>query len=185
MKDRLNFEARYPQPPSEVWRALTDPEALAKWLLPNDFQPTLGHKFEFRSQDGKHRIACEVLEVEEGKRLSFTWENKGENQAENKGENKEDGGADEPLAVVSWTLQPDDDGGTRLSLEHRVLEEAEPYVLIETGMNWRNALRAMAGRMPVPIVYVQDEPEEAKLRYAGFRDREPKGDSKEEPTACK
>ena len=161
MKDRLNFEARYPHPPADVWRALTDPESLAKWLLPNDFQPTLGGAFEFRSVDGKQRIACEVLELEPGKRLAFRW----------------DAGEDEPPAVVSWNLQPDGDGGTHLTLEHRLLEEAEPYVLLEAGMNWRNALR----RMPIPIVYMEDQPEQPNTRLAGFRIRE----VQEEATACK
>jgi len=135
---------------------------LAKWLLPNDFQPVEGHQFEFRSLDGKQRIACEVLEIETGKRLTFRW----------------DAGEDEPPAVVSWNLQPDGDGGTHLTLEHRLLEEAEPYVLLETGMNWRSAIRALGRQMPVPIVYDADPPEPAKMRFAGFRNRE-------EATACK
>ena len=126
--------------------------------MPNDFRPEAGHRFEFRSQDGKQRIACKVLELQEPSHLSFSW----------------DGGEEEPPAVVSVKLKPDGDGGTHLTLEHAVLEEAELYVLIEARMNWQQALR----RVPVPIVYVGDEPEEAKLRHAGFRNRE------EEP-ACK
>src|SRR5262249_17808941 len=37
----------YPQPPERVWRALTTPEELAQWLMPNDFAPKVGHKFQF------------------------------------------------------------------------------------------------------------------------------------------
>lgn len=31
----LQFEVTYPHTPERVWRALTDPKALAAWLMPN------------------------------------------------------------------------------------------------------------------------------------------------------
>jgi uncharacterized protein YndB with AHSA1/START domain len=34
-----------PRPPGQVWRALTDPVLLARWLMPNDVQPVPGHHF--------------------------------------------------------------------------------------------------------------------------------------------
>lgn len=45
----LLFEVRYPHTPERVWRALTDPKALAAWLMPNDFAPVVGHRFTFRA----------------------------------------------------------------------------------------------------------------------------------------
>jgi uncharacterized protein YndB with AHSA1/START domain len=36
-------------PPARVWRALTDPDLLARWLMPNDFRPEVGHTFTFRT----------------------------------------------------------------------------------------------------------------------------------------
>ena len=177
MKDRLNFEARYPHPPARVWKALTDPEALAKWLFPNNFAPKLGHRFEMVTTDGQERIACEVVELEQGKRISFTW----------------DGGEDEPPSVVSWTLEPDDDGGTHLTLEHQMLEPAASYVLLEAGMNWRHlmgsplplVLQAL-GRQPVPIVYVVEQDEAPNGRIAGLtRRHEETTEKASEEATCK
>jgi uncharacterized protein YndB with AHSA1/START domain len=170
VKDKLNFEASYPHPPARVWRALTDPAALAKWLFPNNFQPALGHQFEMVTADGQKRIQCEVVELDPEKRLSFTWE----------------GGEDEPPAVVSWTLVPDDGGGTRVTLEHQILEPAASYVLLEVGLNWRHLLRAplpmllralaAQGKPLVPMVYVEEEYEAPDARVAGLTrnlDKEP------------
>ncbi len=58
-------------PPEKIWRALTQPHLLAEWLMKNDFAPTVGHKFDFRGDWGS--VDCEVLEVEPGRTLSYTW----------------------------------------------------------------------------------------------------------------
>jgi uncharacterized protein YndB with AHSA1/START domain len=102
MKRDLKFEAVYPYPPERVWRALTDPEAIAQWLMPNNFAPRLGHKFMFTSKpqpgwDGK--TYCEVTELDPPRRLAYTWR----------------GGPIDTL--VTWTLEPVPEG-TRLRLEH-------------------------------------------------------------------
>ena len=49
MKRDLHFEVVYLLPPEKVWRALADCEAIAQWLMPNDFAPRVGHKFQFRT----------------------------------------------------------------------------------------------------------------------------------------
>ena len=51
-------------PPAKVWRALTEPELLAKWVMANDMKPSVGHAFTFRLEptpwwDGI--VYCEVL----------------------------------------------------------------------------------------------------------------------------
>lgn len=99
MKRDLQFEIVYPHPPTEVWRALTDPGALAAWLMDNDFAPSQGHKFHFRSKSrfGPRRIPCEVLAVDEPRLLSFSWGGQG--------------------SVVTFRLEPAAEG-TRLRLEH-------------------------------------------------------------------
>ena len=45
----IRVETIYAAPIGAVWRALTDPEELASWLMPNDFQPVVGHQFTFRT----------------------------------------------------------------------------------------------------------------------------------------
>lgn len=76
MERALRFEVTYPHPPSKVWRVLTTREYLARWLMENTFEPTVGHKFQFRAKpmggwDGI--VNCEVLELVPERRLVITW----------------------------------------------------------------------------------------------------------------
>jgi uncharacterized protein YndB with AHSA1/START domain len=41
-----------PRPPGRVWQALTDPALLARWLMPTDFKPVVGHAFTRWSRPG-------------------------------------------------------------------------------------------------------------------------------------
>jgi len=50
--DRILHEARYRNPVLAVWQALTDPSALASWLMPNDFVPTGGASLPSRRPAG-------------------------------------------------------------------------------------------------------------------------------------
>jgi uncharacterized protein YndB with AHSA1/START domain len=43
----IRKEIFLPHPPEDVWAALTDPQALAEWLMPNNFEPVVGRKFRF------------------------------------------------------------------------------------------------------------------------------------------
>jgi uncharacterized protein YndB with AHSA1/START domain len=109
MKRDLKLERVYPQAPDRVWRALTDRAALSKWLMETDFEPTLGHKFTFRSkpQPGWDGVTyCEVIELDPPRRLAYTW--------------RGGAGKDKPPTldtIVRFTLAPDG-SGTRLVLEH-------------------------------------------------------------------
>lgn len=102
----LVFDRIYRHPPERVWRALTEPEALARWLMENDFEPRVGHRFQFRTDpapgfDGI--VDCEVLAVEPPTYLSYTWT----------------GG---PIdTVLSFELEPIAEG-TRLHVEQRGFE---------------------------------------------------------------
>ncbi len=44
----LVIEKDLPHPPEKVWRALTETSLIDQWLLSNDFQPVVGHKFTLR-----------------------------------------------------------------------------------------------------------------------------------------
>lgn len=105
---KLNVEVFYAYPPQRVWQVITNSQALAAWLMENDFQPRIGHKFKFQHStlpgiDGS--IDCEVIELDEPKRLSYTWQDKLMHQP----------------SIVTWTLTPVD-GGTRLQLKHQILQ---------------------------------------------------------------
>jgi uncharacterized protein YndB with AHSA1/START domain len=61
----------------KVWSAISTSEALAAWLMPNDFQPVIGHEFTFKSQpqrgwDGV--CYCKVTELNPPNKLGFTWQ---------------------------------------------------------------------------------------------------------------
>lgn len=61
-----------PAEPDEVWEALTDDELLAEWLGDGaSLDPTPGGGVSVSEDDGVRRGVVE--EVDEGRRLSFTW----------------------------------------------------------------------------------------------------------------
>jgi uncharacterized protein YndB with AHSA1/START domain len=101
------IERQLPHPPEKVWRALTQAPLIEAWLMQNDFQPMVGHRFNFRAAPMPHWNGvtdCEVITVEPHRRLSYTWNASGAEAA---------GGL---RTVVTWTLTPAA-GGTLLRLE--------------------------------------------------------------------
>ncbi len=72
----INIERVYPHRIENVWKALTTPELLERWLMPNDFRPEVGHQFTFRTDPGPGFdgiVHCEVLEIEEPQLLRLSW----------------------------------------------------------------------------------------------------------------
>ncbi|MFI4881733.1 MAG: SRPBCC domain-containing protein [Phycisphaerales bacterium JB064] len=70
------IERVYPHPRERVWRALTDRELLARWLMPNDFYPEVGHNFTFRTEPGPGFdgiVRCVVTELNEPESVAFSW----------------------------------------------------------------------------------------------------------------
>jgi uncharacterized protein YndB with AHSA1/START domain len=101
-----------PHRPERVWKALTDPDLVAVWLMPGDVRPQIGHRFTFRTAprpdagfDGV--IHCEILAAEPERLLRYTWR----------------GGSLD--TTVTWTLVPEGHG-TRLFLEHDGFDPDDP-----------------------------------------------------------
>ena len=97
----LVIEKELPHPAQKIWRALTQGALIKEWLMDNDFQPVVGHKFNFRSTpmpkwDGI--IDSQVLVIEPNKKLSYSWNALGLE------------------SVVVWTLVPTK-GGTLVRME--------------------------------------------------------------------
>src|SRR5712672_1508615 len=98
----LVIERELPHPPEKIWRALTQGPLIKEWLMDNDFQPAVGHKFNFRATpvpNWNGVIDSEVLVIEPNKKLSYTW------------------GALGLGSVVVWTLTRTD-AGTHVRMEH-------------------------------------------------------------------
>jgi uncharacterized protein YndB with AHSA1/START domain len=125
MKHDLRFEAVYLSPPERVWRALTDREELAQWLMANNFAAHREHKFQFHDKprpgfDGT--VACEVIEMEAPRRLAYKWV------------------SGDLHTVVRFFLEPAAGGGTRLILEHSGFEGAGG-MMISALLAWNRRLR--------------------------------------------
>ncbi|MDR6942121.1 SRPBCC family protein [Mucilaginibacter pocheonensis] len=110
MKKIIKHEFFFSHPIETVWEYLTKPELMEQWLMKNDFQPTVGADFQFRtgpipSLDFDGIFYCRVLEIIPFKKLSYSWKSG-------------PGGGDITLdSVVTWKLEPKDKG-TNLLLEH-------------------------------------------------------------------
>ena len=94
--EAITFELDLKHTPRKVWRALTDPDLLAKWLLPVvDLKLEPGARFLFQAPakpgwDG--HVHCQLVEIEPLKRLRYTWR------------------VGELDTVVTFTLTPTDTG---------------------------------------------------------------------------
>jgi uncharacterized protein YndB with AHSA1/START domain len=76
----LVIEKEMPHPPEKVWRALTEGSLMKEWLMDNDFEPVVGHRFHFRSTPvpgWNGVIDSEVLVVEPNQKLSYSWASMG------------------------------------------------------------------------------------------------------------
>ena len=115
MSKTLRKTAHYDLPPEQVWIALTDPRALAEWLMPNNFSPVVGHKFRFQVDPMAGcdtRVDCEVLEVDRPHKLVYSWLPALRKKPHPPGMKP---------SIVTWTLAPEGNG-TRLNLVHEGLE---------------------------------------------------------------
>jgi uncharacterized protein YndB with AHSA1/START domain len=99
----VTIEREFAVPPEKLWRALTQPHLIEEWLMKNNFDLSVGHKFQLRGEWGGI-LDCEVLTIEPHETLSYTW----------------DFANDDPLyslkSVVTFTLTPTETG-TRLCVE--------------------------------------------------------------------
>lgn len=133
---KLRFEAVYPYGPAQVWEALTDSAAMTDWLMPNDFKPVVGHRFNFKTKpapgfDGT--VHCEVIAVEPPARLAYSWKG---------------GGID---TIVSFMLRAEGKG-TRVVMEQEGFRGLRGMLVSRIlGGGWRRMIEqrlpAAAGRV--------------------------------------
>jgi uncharacterized protein YndB with AHSA1/START domain len=96
-------ECDLPEAPEKVWKALTTPELLAKWL--------------------PEATDCEVLAAEPNRLLRYRWR---------AGEEDRDAAGRELDSVVTFELTDTPSGGTHLRVAHRLLVAAPVISLFRT-----------------------------------------------------
>ncbi|MGD9690108.1 MAG: SRPBCC domain-containing protein [Phycisphaerales bacterium] len=117
----LRKEAFYNHPPEVVWAALTSGEALAQWLMPNNFpgDPRVGSRFQFRIDPmpmlPSHTTDCEIVEFDPPRRMVWTWKMVSTT-----------GKRDLPAMRMEWLLTPERDG-TRLTFTQSNID-ALPFI---------------------------------------------------------
>jgi uncharacterized protein YndB with AHSA1/START domain len=119
----LRVEEFLPCPTERAWHALTNPDLMARWLMPNDFKLEAGHRFTIDSDPIRHcglggTGHCEVLAFDEGQMLRIAWRAADESMS----------GLD---STVTFTVAPEGTG-TRLLIEHDGLHPC-PYVVTGIG----------------------------------------------------
>ena len=130
----LVIDREMAHPREKVWRALTEGKLMEEWLMMNDFEPCVGHRFTFRATPvpgWNGIIDCEVRTVEPHSRLAYSWGSMGME------------------TVVTWTLTPTEKG-TLLRMEQSGFpsEDGPNYKGAKYG--WRNfigKLENVVGRM--------------------------------------
>jgi uncharacterized protein YndB with AHSA1/START domain len=127
-----------PHAPETVWKTLVTAELIARWLMPNDFEPQVGKRFTFRTKpmgDWDGVVHCKVLEVIQHRKLVYSWT----------------GGSDRNTrhgfrlnSTVTWTLTPVG-GGTRLRLVHAGFRSPENDAAFDA-MNpgWGRVMKAIS-----------------------------------------
>jgi uncharacterized protein YndB with AHSA1/START domain len=116
------IERELPHPPERIWRALTQGDLIADWLMKTDFQPTLGHRFNFTADWGK--VECEVTAIEPNRTLAYTW------------------GAYGLESLVTWTLTRTGTG-TRLRMEQSGFRPDQTQAYQGAKAGWPNFLGAL------------------------------------------
>jgi len=97
-------------PVSKVWKALTEKEQIAKWLMPSpDFELKAGVTFHMtgRSKDVEYPHTCTITEITPEKRFAYTWAVDGKLEG----------------TLVTYELE-DDNGSTKLTMTHSGWENA-------------------------------------------------------------
>jgi uncharacterized protein YndB with AHSA1/START domain len=128
VKLSVDLEEFLASPPHKVWKALTDPAQLARWLMPNDFEPRVGKRFTLVADcpaAWEGDVTCEVLELVPAERMVWSWQT---------------GGMERPTRLV-FELRPSG-SGTRLRLLHT--GDADEPIARDLKGGWPKKIQSLA-----------------------------------------
>jgi uncharacterized protein YndB with AHSA1/START domain len=113
----VTVEREIPYAPEKIWRALTQPQLIAEWLMKNDFEPVADRKFKLTGDWGS--VDCQVLKIQPHTTLSYSWAAHGLE------------------SVVTWTLTPAGKG-TNLRMEQTGFRPDQEQAYRGAKMGWGN-----------------------------------------------
>lgn len=120
-------------PPAKVWRALTEPDLIARWLMPGDFRLVVGHRYTMRAPavpaaGFSGRVEAEVVAFQAARMLRVLWRDAVSGVA----------------WTVTWTLHAEG-RGTRLFLTQEGAGGADgpesPFARAVMARGWRGRVR--------------------------------------------
>jgi uncharacterized protein YndB with AHSA1/START domain len=114
----IRMDEFYPHPPTAVWRALTEPELIARWLMPvQGFRLMAGQEYTMNgtpmlSTGFSGTVAAKVLAVEPGKLLRVRWRDVARQMPGS--------------LTATWRLEPEG-AGTRVFMEQQGFDPDSPH----------------------------------------------------------
>ena len=121
-------------PPAAVWAALTTPDLMARWWVPGDVRPVVGHHFTLDMGTWGQQPAT-VTAVEPERLLRYTFA---------------EGTLD---TTITWRLEPEG-RGTRLFLEHADFDLDSPLgrqALEGMGRGWPGLVRNLERKLTAAL----------------------------------
>ena len=119
------FHRRISRPVEKVWAALTVPERIADWFTEADLELRIGGRYRLRFSDAEDSgFDGQIVELDPPRRIAHTWPHPEHTQS-----------------IVRYELEPDSDGGCRLTLTQTSLASRHSGVLA----GWHTFLEALPG----------------------------------------
>ncbi len=131
----IKREIEIDAPIARVWEHITDPQKIAGWLMPNDFEATVGKKFMLDCQQ-QGKVSCTVKEAIPRQKLVYSFQSKVTKV--------------ETLVTITLTKEGE---GTRLTLIHsgwNALPPGEQDVADNYGGGWSAGLEKLREQIEAP-----------------------------------
>ena len=113
------IERDFAHAPDKLWRALTQPNLIAEWLMKNEFVPAVDHRFTLTGDWGS--VDCRVLEIEPQRSLAYSWDAMGLE------------------SIVTWTLTPSA-AGTHVRMEQAGFRPDQQQAFAGAKFGWQKFL---------------------------------------------